>query len=81
MNAMDKEKFRELLTDTYGHRPYYFRTDAECQIMRAKKPAAMANDDCIGKGLKPFYLGRKAAYLTPELIELAVQRFTGAEPT
>jgi hypothetical protein len=73
---MDKEQFRKVLTETYGHRPFYFRTDPECKVIRAKTPAAMANEDSTGRGIRPFYVGKKAAYPTPELIELAVKRFS-----
>jgi len=73
---MDREQFKKILIETYGSRPFYFRTDPECRIIRAKTPPAMANDDSAGRGIKPFYVGKKAAYPTPELIELAVSRFS-----
>jgi hypothetical protein len=75
---MTREEFKQLLIDTYGHRPFYFRTEPECQIMRAKKPPAQANADSNGTGLTPFYLGRKAAYKTADLIENAVSRFVAS---
>lgn len=72
---MTREEFKQMLTETYGHRPFYYRTDKEVRQMIGKTPAALANDDCMGRGLKPFYIGRKAAYVTPELIDKAVERF------
>lgn len=81
MKKWDQEEFRQALIATYGHRPFYFRTEPECKILRAKTPAAMANDDSAGRGIRPFYVGRRAAYQTPELIEHAVKRFSaGLEP-
>jgi hypothetical protein len=72
---MTKEQFKQVLTSTYGHRPFYFRTDSETKIILGKSSGALANDDCKGKGLKPFYIGKKAAYPTQDLIDLAVKRF------
>jgi len=73
---MTKDEFRKILEETYGTRPFYFRTEPECKVLRAKTPAAMANDDSAGRGIKPFYMGKKTAYLTPALIELSVKRFS-----
>jgi hypothetical protein len=43
--------------------------------------AVMASDDSIGPGIKPFYIGEKAAHSTADFIELAVKRFSnGTEP-
>lgn len=81
MGEWNKEEFRQVLITTYGHRPFYFRAEPECKILRAKTPAAMANDDSAGRGIRPFYVGKKAAYPTPALIELAVKRFSaGLKP-
>jgi len=46
---MTKDDFRKILVETYGARPFYFKTDPECKIIRAKTPAAMANDDSTGR--------------------------------
>ena len=72
---MTKEQFRISLEKTYGNRPFYFRREPECQQIRGQKPGTMANVDAL-HGLKPFYVGKKAAYSTEALIEYALTRFS-----
>ena len=72
---MTREEFKAALIRTYSKRPYYFRHDAECQQIRGEKAISMANSD-RKHGLKPFYIGRLAAYPTQQLIDYACSRFS-----
>ena len=60
---MTRDEFKALLIQTYGGRPYYFRHDKECAEIRGERKISMANAD-RKHGLKPFYIGRLAAYPT-----------------
>jgi len=72
---MTRDEFRESLIKAYGGRPYYYRYDKECAEIRGERKISMANSD-RKHGLKPFYIGRLAAYPTEQLIAYAVSRFS-----
>jgi hypothetical protein len=72
---MTKDEFRKILESTLKM-PFYFRTDPSvCQIL-GKTRQSQSNDASKGTGIPCFYIGRKAAYLTTDLITYLVDQFS-----
>jgi hypothetical protein len=78
--TMTATEFGEKLRQSF-RRPFYFRNDDEIRQITGLSGRSLANLNCTGRGPKPVFIGKLAAYPTESLICFAVQRFSSGIPS